>query len=106
MELDRDDLDLLRASGVAMMDRLKAAAADSPPKKTPPADAPIALEPPGYEDAGVYEIDELAAIRLGLTHRLDLQVRLGEVYDAQRNVVVKADALRGRADLSWVGAIG
>jgi len=33
-------------------------------------------------------------VKLALENRLDLQVANGEIYDAQRQVVVKADALR------------
>ena len=62
-------------------------------RKTPPADAPVELVPPSDEDAGPLEIDESTAIRLALDNRLDLRTALGAVYDAQRQVIIKADAL-------------
>lgn len=40
------------------------------------------------------EMDPGQAIQLALAHRLDLRIARGEVYDAQRAVVVAADALR------------
>jgi outer membrane protein TolC len=39
-------------------------------------------------------MDESIATKLALENRLDLHVAVGGVYDAQRQVVVKADALR------------
>jgi outer membrane protein TolC len=47
---------------------------------------------------------EIVAIKLALDNRLDLQVAVGEVYDAQRQVVVRADALR--AGLTLGGSVG
>jgi outer membrane protein TolC len=46
-------------------------------------------------------MDEIHAIKTGLDHRLDLRVSEGKVFDAQRAVVVKADALR--AELTLLG---
>lgn len=66
-----------------------------------PADAPIILIPPGMEDAGPLEIEESLAIQLGLDNRLDIRVAQGKVYDAQRNVILMADALG--ADLTFLG---
>jgi outer membrane protein TolC len=39
-------------------------------------------------------MDESVATKLALDNRLDLRIANGEVYDAQRQVVVAADALR------------
>jgi outer membrane protein TolC len=64
-----------------------------PAEKAPPADAPVELVPPSREDAGPYELNETVAIKLGLENRLDLRTVNGGVYDAQRQVVVAADAL-------------
>ena len=63
-------------------------------KNVPPADAPIELDEPGRGIAGPLEIEERKAIELALANRLDLRVSEGRVFDAQRNVVVSADALR------------
>jgi len=48
------------------------------------------------------EITEVNAIQLAFDNRLDLKVSDGKVYDAQRAVVVAADALR--AELTFLGA--
>jgi len=60
----------------------------------PPADAPVDLAQPDYEGAGPLEMDEDVAARLALENRLDLRTAICGVYDAQRQVVVSADALR------------
>jgi outer membrane protein TolC len=70
----------------------------------PAADAPVELVPPSREDAGRFEIDESEAVILALENRLDLRVAEGEVYDAQRAVVVAADALG--AELTFLGRAG
>jgi hypothetical protein len=57
------------------------------------------LVPASYEDAGPLEMNESIATKLGLENRLDLQATIGAVYDAQRQVVVRADALRGQLTL-------
>ena len=67
----------------------------------PAADAPIERASPGDEDAGPLEMAPDVAIRLALANRLDLRTSIGEVYDAQRKVVVAADALR--AELTLLG---
>ncbi|MBW1916377.1 MAG: TolC family protein, partial [Deltaproteobacteria bacterium] len=61
--------------------------------KTPPADAAIELIEPDKKDAGPLEMDSSLAIGLCLKNRLDLRVKQGKVYDAQRVVVILADAL-------------
>jgi outer membrane protein TolC len=55
----------------------------------------------GMENAGPLEMEEKAAVELGFENRLDLRVSEGKVYDAQRAVVVKADALG--AELTLLG---
>jgi outer membrane protein TolC len=45
------------------------------------------------------------AVKLALENRLDLQVAIGEVYDAQRDVIVKADALRAGLTLGGSGYV-
>ncbi|MBW2624446.1 MAG: TolC family protein [Deltaproteobacteria bacterium] len=51
-------------------------------------------------------MDEASAIRLGLDNRLDLSVSEGRVYDAQRAVVVKADALGAELTLFGQARLG
>jgi len=70
--------------------------------KDVPADAPVVLEPPDTENIGPLEIDETAALELAFERRFDLMVAHGEVYDAQRAVVVLADALG--AELTLLGS--
>lgn len=55
---------------------------------------------------GRYEIDEDRAIELAWNHRLDLRTAEGEVYDAQRKVVVAADALRAGLNLVGGATVG
>jgi outer membrane protein TolC len=79
-----------------------------PAEEAPPANAEVVLVPPSREDAGPYEMDETVAIKLALRNRLDLRVANGGVYDAQRQVVVAADALGAGLNLGgsarFVGA--
>ncbi len=65
------------------------------------ADAPIDLEYPTRIDGGPFEIAPERAVRIAFDHRLDLRVAIGRIDDAQRDVVVAADALR--ADLTLLG---
>lgn len=70
----------------------------------PSATADVELEAASYDDAGPLELPEGDAIRLALERRLDLLVALGSVQDAQRQIVVRADALR--AELTLLGNAG
>ena len=93
IELDPNDLMQLRSRSDEIVEEIRAAS-DAGSEEAPPADAPVELQGATYDDAGPYEIDVADAIRLALENRRDLQVASGEVYDAQRRVVVRADALR------------
>ncbi len=53
-------------------------------------------------DSGPLELPEQTAISLALDRRQDLQIALGKVVDAQRKVVVAADALG--AELTFLGS--
>lgn len=92
--VDVNDLEALRQRGAKYVELMKVAYSASAAATAPPADAEPVLIPASKEDAGPYEIDELVAIHLALEHRLDLRVANGSVFDAQRNVIVTADALR------------
>lgn len=70
--------------------------------KTVPADAPVVLELPDTKNIGPMEIDETAALELAFEKRFDLMVSQGKVYDAQRAIVVLADALG--AELTLLGS--
>jgi outer membrane protein TolC len=102
IELDPNDLEELRAPALKMVKEILAGQISETTQETPPADAPIELVPPTDDDAGPFEINETLAIQLALENRLDLQVALGGVYDAQRQVVVRADALG--AELTFLGS--
>ncbi|MFB0555674.1 MAG: TolC family protein [Phycisphaerae bacterium] len=112
IELDRSDLELLRRPAEELVKEILQEEDTGAVRETPPADAPVELVPPSDEDAGPLEIDESLAIQLALENRLDLRVAIGEVYDAQRQVVVRADALGagltllGSADLGERRSIG
>lgn len=69
------------------------------------ADAPIVILPPPIK-GGKYEIELDRAIRIALDNRLDLRVRQGRVYDAQRGVIVAANALEASLSLTGGGSIG
>ena len=62
----------------------------------------IKIAEPDYENAGPYEMQETVAIKLAFENRYDLKVADGGAYDAQRAVVVAADALR--AELTFLGS--
>jgi outer membrane protein TolC len=81
--------------------------AETQPATTQPeADTDIILVPPSGKGAGPYELAEELAVRLALENRPDLRITLGEVIDAQRKVVVAADALGLGLDLAANGSFG
>jgi outer membrane protein TolC len=101
IELDRSELQQL----VVYSDKFSADVNDMQESqlnsKPLPADAPVDLEPPDMENTGPLEIDETTAIKLAFENRLDLKVAQSEVYDAQRAIVILADALG--AELTLLG---
>jgi outer membrane protein TolC len=99
IELDPNDLAQLRKRSDEIVGQMREAAQAAVAEKAPPADAPVELEPAGPDGAGPFEIDESVAVRLALESRLDLKASNGQVYDAQRAVVVSADALRAGLDI-------
>ncbi|MEM7167839.1 MAG: TolC family protein [Planctomycetota bacterium] len=110
LRLDRGELDRLAGAsttpekaGAATGDDEASdeATADAQPEVVS-ADAPIVLVQPGREGAGPLELSEDVALALAFENRLDLRVAIGRVDDAQRGVVVAADALR--ADVTLLGS--
>ncbi len=99
IKLDRDELPRLaqdvRASLLPRRDTLSSS------DESLPADAPVTLTVPSREGAGPMELAVPIATDLALKNRLDLRIAQGRVYDAQRRVVVAADALR--AELTLLG---
>jgi outer membrane protein TolC len=106
MDLDRAELEQLTAPASKIMADIIREEEAGEKRRTPPADAPIKLAPPSREDAGPLEIEESSAIELALDNRLDLRVAEGQVYDAQRAVVVAADALGTELTLFGTSELG
>ena len=94
IELDPNDLAVLRSQADKIVDEMRKLAEQQEGEPVPPADAPVELVPPSKEEAGPFEMDEHVAVPIAFENRLDLRVAQGGVYDAQRDVVIRADALR------------
>ena len=105
IEVDPNDLVQLRGQYEKILKQIRNTSEYETSENVPPADAPVNLVPASYEDAGPLEMNESVAINLALEHRLDLQVSLGGVYDAQRQVVVAADSLRAGLTLGGTARI-
>ncbi|MFH1717162.1 MAG: TolC family protein [Planctomycetota bacterium] len=105
IDLDPNDLVQLRGKAGEILAEMRATSEQAISETAPPADAPIKLVPASYEDAGPFEIDQSLAVDLALENRLDLQVAIGSVYDAQRRVVVRADALRAGLTLGGTARV-
>lgn len=96
IELDNSAFDQLSAD---VANVLQGATAIEYEEEIPPADAEVVLEEPTPEGAGPLEVEYDYAIRLAFENRLDLRRAIGEVYDAQRGIVLAADRLRGEVTL-------
>ncbi len=109
IDLDTEELQQLtevaEALPKAFVGQSVQADSTSQPAAAPGADAPITLQPPSKE-GGPLEIPEAQAMETALSHRLDLRKTLGEVYDAQRKVVVAADGLKMGLSLAGSAQIG
>jgi len=105
IELDPNDLVQLKDRAAKIREEVGMASQGSVSETVPPADAPVRLIPASYEDAGPLEIDESLAVKMALENRLDLQAAISAVYDAQRQVVVKADALRAGLTLGGTARV-
>jgi outer membrane protein TolC len=99
IDVDPCDMVQLRLRAEEYVKAMKEAARSGAAEAVPPADAEPVLLAPSKEEAGPYEIDENLAVKLALKNRLDLRAANGAVYDAQRQVVVAADALRAGLNL-------
>lgn len=105
IELDRAELEQLAASlnetpAPGGQDKNKNEN-DLKKEKISSIDELISLMQPDKKNAGPLEMNESLAIKLGLDNRLDLRITQGKVYDAQRAVIAKADALG--AELTFLG---
>lgn len=74
--------------------------------KVPAANAEVVLVEPSREGGGPLEMDPTDAVKVALEHRLDLRTAKGRVVDAQRRVVVAADALRAGLNVTGTGRAG
>jgi outer membrane protein TolC len=92
IELDRAELERLaeaaRERVVGEAEKLAAEAAAEA------AAGPIELLDGPQEDGGPLELPPGEAVKIALGNRLDLQTAEGRVYDAQRRIVVAANALK------------
>jgi len=98
IELDRNVLQALAEKAQARL-RIELEQAPADTGTASYADAPIELRMPDMRFAGPYEMEPQRAVALALEHRLDLRAGQERVYDAQRKVVVAADALGGEFTL-------
>lgn len=103
IELDPGEVDRLNSLGSRLAGGKRAERGEGP---VPPADAEIRLAAPDRSGAGPLEIDAERAIKLGLEHRLDLRTAEQRVGDAQRKVMVAADALRAEVTLLGKAELG
>ena len=105
--VDEKDMDQLRDRANKIVGQLKEQAKvqiqRTAAESSPSADDPVALVGASYDDAGPLEMNVGVATRLALENRLDLRQSIGEVYDAQRLVVLRAAALG--VDLSLIGSV-
>lgn len=87
---------------LAQTNEMKAAVSLEVNKVTGSTKQEIDLALPNMDGAGPFELGTSISIDLGLDNRLDLRVAEEKVYDAQRGVVVLADALG--AELTLFGS--
>jgi len=112
VELDSSDLDKLLSPALKIIEGDVREEGLGDKGETLPGNEPLEVVKPSQKNVGPFEMDAHAAIELGLKNRLDLRVAEGKVYDAQRKVVIYADALRaeltlfGRAELGESRSIG
>ena len=106
IELDRSELDKLILYISKIVPTTGGEDVSEPGGEIPAADTVIELKEPDRSNAGPMEVDERHAIELGLENRLDLKVSEGKVYDAQRTVIIKADALGTELTLLGQGRSG
>ncbi len=106
IELDSQELERLDESAKSAIEGLNGVTEDVPSTqpagdypRTALADEAIELDPPKTTGGGPLEMDPQEAILLAFENRLDLRTSIGRVYDAQRDVVVAADDLRGELTL-------
>ncbi len=106
VELDKGELEQLSGYADKFLADANSAEMLESTAETPAADVPVVLTSPDSENAGPLEMEEALAMKLGLENRPDFRVTQGRVYDAQRNVVVLADALGAELTLFGSAELG
>jgi outer membrane protein TolC len=106
MELDPNELAVLVAPTQTIREALLQEELEQKKQPALSADAPIILVEPSQENAGPWELDEDNASQIALDHRLDFRKLHGQVYDAQRAVVVAADRLGAELTLGGTANFG
>ncbi len=120
-KIDLDRNELVRLAKISGLEQASAAATQpsqpttqpSQPTTQPsqpttrPADGEeVKLVEPTREGGGPLEMASDKAIMIALTNRLDLRLAIGQVFDAQRGVVVAADALKAGLTLTGTARAG
>ena len=103
LEPDHETLKAMAAAANKVLEATKTKA-PAPPQPVA-ADTPIELREPSQQ-GGPFEMPSEKAVTIALKHRLDLAVVHKQVADAQRGVVVAADALRAGLTLAGSAAAG
>ena len=103
MELCEDELERLKGDMGFLTEAALSVDYSGP---VPAADAPVELEEPTRDNAGPLEMDMKVAIEIALENRCDLLVAHARVEDAQRDVMVAADALRPGLTLLGTTEVG
>lgn len=108
LELERGELERLGEEAKTALGGAAASGPASAPASAEAleANAPVVLIPPSRRGGGRLELDPNEAVGLALACRLDLRNANGAVFDAQRGVVVAADALRAGLTLTVSGQTG
>ncbi len=103
IELDYDELARLATTA---REALGDPSVDTSEKEYRVEEERIVILEPTNDDAGPLELPESVLIELAFERRLDLREDQEQVFDAQRRVVVTADALRPGLTLTATGAAG
>jgi outer membrane protein TolC len=109
IELDRSELErlaIMAKSALGDASSTRSLTSKLNAQRVQAADMPVEFEPPSREGGGPLELKPSEAIKIAFKHRLDLRITQGRVYDAQREVVVAADALRAGLTLTGTGQAG
>lgn len=103
MVLREDELDALQARAEELTRNVQTADYSG---KVPAADDPVDLSEPDRANAGPFELEMSRAADIALQNRCDLRISLARITDAERAVVVAADALRAGLTLLGSTAVG